>query len=405
VGTDSSDVSLTSSELVGGDLTLRPPPIRDALGRTRLRHGVGEHRQRRGGAHGPPAQPVWQRHGRWAPLPPRFRCGPSGRRSARGLQRVFRPGGDLPGPAGATARTGRELQLRRDGSVHRARHGRERPDGGTASVPRTGTPRTCTPPWTTRPGLGAGAQALTIDAACSGGRSPGLASGAAPPTSSGRSSCATTTHRSGRSGSTRRLGLPEPARVRRRLVRDETRERDVDAAGFDWNQVRFHVGLRYGFGSTVDRASLPRRSSGSRGRCPMKPLLAIGLLVAAAGTLTAQVPSTHKAADFSRSTAPRWRPRRRLCAMCHGPGELLPVPPRQSGGGGGHADGRVGQGDERHGPAAAAGQPHAGVRQRAREHGLVPAGVLRRLPRPPGLPGMPTARIRRLPVAITSPAS
>lgn len=38
---------------------------------------------------------------------------------------------------------------------------------------------------------------------------------------------------------------------------NETRERDVDAAGFDWSQVRFHVGLRYGFGSTVDRASLP----------------------------------------------------------------------------------------------------------------------------------------------------
>lgn len=38
---------------------------------------------------------------------------------------------------------------------------------------------------------------------------------------------------------------------------DEKRERDVDAAGYDWNQVRFHLGLRYGFGSTADRASLP----------------------------------------------------------------------------------------------------------------------------------------------------
>jgi hypothetical protein len=37
----------------------------------------------------------------------------------------------------------------------------------------------------------------------------------------------------------------------------EERAREVDTAGFDWNQVRFHFGLRYGFGTTVDRASLP----------------------------------------------------------------------------------------------------------------------------------------------------
>jgi hypothetical protein len=38
---------------------------------------------------------------------------------------------------------------------------------------------------------------------------------------------------------------------------NESRERDVDTGGFDWGQVRYHIGLRYGFGSTVDRASLP----------------------------------------------------------------------------------------------------------------------------------------------------
>jgi hypothetical protein len=39
---------------------------------------------------------------------------------------------------------------------------------------------------------------------------------------------------------------------------NEKREREgVDAAGFDWNQMRFQLGLRYGFGSTADRASLP----------------------------------------------------------------------------------------------------------------------------------------------------
>jgi hypothetical protein len=37
---------------------------------------------------------------------------------------------------------------------------------------------------------------------------------------------------------------------------DEKRERP-DAAGFDWNQVRFNLGLRYGFGTSVDRPSLP----------------------------------------------------------------------------------------------------------------------------------------------------
>jgi hypothetical protein len=37
---------------------------------------------------------------------------------------------------------------------------------------------------------------------------------------------------------------------------NEKRDRP-DAAAFDWNQVRFHLGLRYGFGTTTDRPSLP----------------------------------------------------------------------------------------------------------------------------------------------------
>lgn len=36
----------------------------------------------------------------------------------------------------------------------------------------------------------------------------------------------------------------------------EDRDR-ADAAAIDWNQVRFHIGLRYGFGSAADRPSLP----------------------------------------------------------------------------------------------------------------------------------------------------
>ena len=37
-----------------------------------------------------------------------------------------------------------------------------------------------------------------------------------------------------------------------------TEKRDrPDAAGFDWNQVRLNLGLRYGFGTPVDRPSLP----------------------------------------------------------------------------------------------------------------------------------------------------
>lgn len=36
----------------------------------------------------------------------------------------------------------------------------------------------------------------------------------------------------------------------------ENRERP-DAAAIDWNQVRFHLGLRYGFGSAADRPTLP----------------------------------------------------------------------------------------------------------------------------------------------------
>jgi len=39
---------------------------------------------------------------------------------------------------------------------------------------------------------------------------------------------------------------------------NEKRDRvEVDQAGFDWNQMRFHLGVRYGFGSAADRASLP----------------------------------------------------------------------------------------------------------------------------------------------------
>jgi hypothetical protein len=37
-----------------------------------------------------------------------------------------------------------------------------------------------------------------------------------------------------------------------------TEERDrTDAAAFDWNQVRVHLGLRFGFGSAADRPTLP----------------------------------------------------------------------------------------------------------------------------------------------------
>jgi hypothetical protein len=36
----------------------------------------------------------------------------------------------------------------------------------------------------------------------------------------------------------------------------ENRKRP-DAGGVDWNQVRFNLGLRYGFGTPVDRPSLP----------------------------------------------------------------------------------------------------------------------------------------------------
>lgn len=37
---------------------------------------------------------------------------------------------------------------------------------------------------------------------------------------------------------------------------NETRDRP-DAATFDWNQMRFHLGVRYGFGTRADRSSLP----------------------------------------------------------------------------------------------------------------------------------------------------
>jgi hypothetical protein len=49
----------------------------------------------------------------------------------------------------------------------------------------------------------------------------------------------------------------------------------------------------------------------------MKRLLAFGLLLAAAGTLSAQVPSTHKAADFLEKHGGQLATQAATCAMCH----------------------------------------------------------------------------------------
>ncbi|MDH4043780.1 MAG: hypothetical protein OEY20_04705 [Gemmatimonadota bacterium] len=60
-----------------------------------------------------------------------------------------------------------------------------------------------------------------------------------------------------------RFGLDADAKVRPGLrafggawYLAEQRDRP-DAAAFDWNQVRFHIGLRFGFGSAADRPTLP----------------------------------------------------------------------------------------------------------------------------------------------------
>jgi hypothetical protein len=107
-------------------------------------------------------------------------------------------------------------------------------------------------------GLGAGAQALTIDGGVFWRPLPRLglrASGAYVERSLELRYADATLWQ---------LGLDADASVYQGLRAfggawyvNEERERDVDTAGFDWNQFRFHVGLRYGFGSTVDRPSLP----------------------------------------------------------------------------------------------------------------------------------------------------
>jgi hypothetical protein len=107
-------------------------------------------------------------------------------------------------------------------------------------------------------GLGPGAQALTVDAGVFWRPMPmlGLRAGGAYVERSLEL----------RNNDTKawQLGLDADAVVYKGLRAfagawyvNEKRERDVDTAGFDWNQTRFHVGLRYGFGSTADRASLP----------------------------------------------------------------------------------------------------------------------------------------------------
>jgi hypothetical protein len=257
-GSDSSDVSLTSSELVGGDLTLRPHPsvtlsggldydmawgsIGNAEGSlTALlpdRYGnvtVGGRRYR-------PRFPLWSIWSAFSPV---------------AYNAYFGQVGIYPIP---------QVQLR--GRVERYSY--EDTDASTALVTvesdgwRYGlgaTYRYSADLHATldyQAGLGPGAQALTIDGGVFWRPLPRL----------GLRGSAAYVERSlelrYNDATLWQVGLDADASVYQSLRAfggawyvNETRERDVDAAGFDWSQVRFHVGLRYGFGSTVDRASLP----------------------------------------------------------------------------------------------------------------------------------------------------
>jgi hypothetical protein len=257
-GTDDADESLTSSDLVGGDVTLRVHPsvtvaggldydmawgsIGNADGSLTALLPKGYGNVTLGGRRYRPRFPLWSIWSAFSPVPYNAYFGQVGIYPIAQVQlrgRVESYSYEATGASTALVtvdsdgwRYGLGATYRHSPSLH-----------ATLDY---------------QAGLGPGAQALTIDGGVFWRPLPKL----------GLRGSAAYIERSlelrYNDASLWQLGLDADASVYRNLrafagawYLNETRDRTVDAAGFAWNQVRFHLGLRYGFGSTVDRASLP----------------------------------------------------------------------------------------------------------------------------------------------------